>query len=141
MRPLLMTTAIVETTTGIVLLVVPTWLASVLLGGALDTSESLTVARLAGAAVLSLGVACWCAGGDWQSRAAGGVVAAMLLYNLAVVVLLLSWRYTARMAGPGLLPAAALHAALAVWCFTSLGAPRRRHSAPTPIEEPLRRDQ
>jgi hypothetical protein len=80
------------------------------------------VARLAGAALLSLGVACWFGSRDTQSRAAIGIVAAMLLYNLAAVALLVSLRYYAGMTGMGLLPASALHAVLAVWCIACLRA-------------------
>jgi membrane protease YdiL (CAAX protease family) len=122
MKKLLMTTAIVEMATGIVLLAVPALLASILFGGALDTSTGLAVARVAGAALLSLGVACWFAGRDARSRAAIGIVAAMLIYNLAVVVLCLSSRYGAGMTGMGLLPASTLHSALAVWCIVCLRA-------------------
>jgi hypothetical protein len=46
----------------------------------------------------------------------------MLLYNLAAVVLLVSLRYGVGMTGMGLLPASALHAALAVWCIACLRA-------------------
>jgi hypothetical protein len=122
MKKLFMTTAIIEIATGIALLTVPALLASILLGGDLDTSAGLAVARLAGAALLSLGVACWFGSRDVQSRAAIGIVAAMLLYNLAAVVLLVSLRYGVGMTGMGLLPASALHAALAVWCIACLRA-------------------
>ena len=122
MTALLMTTAIVEVITGIALLAVPALLASILLGAALDTSAGLAVARLAGAALLALGLACWFGSRDTQSRAAIGIVAAMLLYNLAAVVLLLSLRYYVGMTGIGLLPASALHAALALWCIACLRA-------------------
>jgi len=47
-------------------------------------------------ALLALGVACWLAREDAASRAAKGLVAAMLLYNIGVVaVLVLAWM------GPG----------------------------------------
>jgi hypothetical protein len=122
MKALLITTAISEITTGIALLAVPALLVSILLGATLDTSAGLAVARLAGAALLSLGVACWFGSRDTQSRAAIGIVAAMLLYNLAAVALLVSLRYYAGMTGMGLLPASALHAVLAVWCIACLRA-------------------
>ena len=79
MYAMLKTTAIIEIPTGIALLAVPAWLASTLLGALLDTSPGLALARLAGAAILSLGVACWVGSGDARSRATIGLVAAMLL--------------------------------------------------------------
>lgn len=120
MKKLLVTTAIIEITTGIALLAVPALLASILVGSTLDTPAGFAVARVAGAALLSLGFACWFGSRDARSRAAIGIVAAMLLYNLAVVVLFVSLRYGAGMTGMGLLPASALHAALAVWCIACL---------------------
>lgn len=120
MKKLLMVTAIIEITTGIALLAVPALLASILFGDGLNTSAGLAVARVAGAALVSLGLCCCFGSRDAQSRAAIGIVAAMLIYNIAVVVLLVSLRYGAGMTGMGLLPASALHAALAVWCIACL---------------------
>lgn len=120
MKTLLMITAAIEITTGIALLAVPALLASGLLGSPLDTPAGLAVARLAGVALLSLGVACGLGSRDTPSRAAAGIVAAMLLYNLAAVILLLSLRYSVGLTGIGLLPASVLHAALAVWCVVCL---------------------
>jgi hypothetical protein len=120
MKRLLEVSAIIEFATGIALLVVPSFLASILLGSDLDTAAGLAVARVAGAALVSLAVACWFARRDAYSRACLGVVAGMLVYNLSVAVLLVSLRYGAGMTGLGLLPVSVLHAALAVWCVACL---------------------
>ena len=120
MKKLLVVTAVIEIAVGLALLAVPAWLTPILLGGLLDTPAAAVVARLAGAALLSLGVACSFGSRDAQSRAAAGIVAAMLVYNFAAVVLILSARFCAGMTGVGLLPAAALHTALAVWCVACL---------------------
>jgi hypothetical protein len=114
MYAMLKTTAIIEIPTGIALLAVPAWLASTLLGAPLDTSPGLALARLAGAAILSLGVACWVGSGDARSRATIGLVAAMLLYNPAAVAFLVSARFHLGMTGMGLMPVAAMHAGLAL---------------------------
>ncbi len=103
MKAMLRTIAVIEVTTAIALLAVPALLVSALLGAPLDTSAGLVVARLAGAAVLSLGVACWLGIRDARSRATVGIVAAMLLYNLAAVVLLASARFRLGMMGVGLM--------------------------------------
>jgi hypothetical protein len=120
MKRLLEVSAIIEIATGIALLVVPSLLASILLGSNLDTAAGLAVARVAGAALVSLALACWFARRDAHSRACLGIIAAMLVYNLGVAVLLVSLRYGAGMIGLGLLPVSALHAALAVWCIACL---------------------
>jgi len=59
-----------------------------LVGAPLDAPAALIVSRIGGAGLFTLGVACWLARDDAQSRAARGLVAAMLLYNIAVVSIL-----------------------------------------------------
>jgi hypothetical protein len=83
-------TAIIELGAGLALLSFPSTTTAVLLGSPLNTPVALTLARVCGAALLSLGIACWLARGDTQNRAARGLVAAMLLYNVAVAVTLTS---------------------------------------------------
>src|SRR4029450_11021142 len=60
-RKLLVVTALVETATGLILLGSPTLVVAFLLGASLDAPAALIVARMAGAALLSLGCACWLA--------------------------------------------------------------------------------
>jgi hypothetical protein len=91
-----------------------------LLGSPLDTPSAPTVARLAGAALLSLGLACWLARRD-TSRAAKGLVSAMVLYNLgAVLILGATGIRSPQPVGIALWPAVVLHAGMTVWCFTAL---------------------
>jgi len=120
MKSLLIVTAAVETATGLALLGLPLLVVSLLLGGSLDTPAALVAARMTGAALLSLGVACWLARNDEMSRAAVGVVAAMLLYNVAAVSVLLYASIGLGLSGIGLWPAVILHVALAVWCIACL---------------------
>src|SRR5258708_5036155 len=80
-KKLLIVTALVETATGLMLLVSPPLVAALLLGVSLDAPAAVVVARVAGAALLSLGCACWLARNDGPNHAASGLVAAMLLYN------------------------------------------------------------
>jgi hypothetical protein len=58
MNRLLKLTAILETATGLALTVVPS-VVRLLLGSELDTSAAVMLARVAGAALVALGVACW----------------------------------------------------------------------------------
>ena len=125
MKPLLLISALIEITTGVGLLVVPALLAPILIGAELDTPAGLAVARVAGAALLSLGIACWFGSRDTQSRAAFGIVVAMLVYNLAAATLLLALRFYLGLTGVGLLPAAAMHAALAAWCISVVKSNRQ----------------
>jgi len=85
-----------------------------------DQPAAVTLGRLAGAALLALGVACWLAQGDVQSRAARGLVAAMLLYNFAAVALFAFAGIGLGLVGIVLWPAVGLHAAMTTWCITHL---------------------
>lgn len=115
MKKLLTITAIIEAGTGLGLLAAPTVLARLLLGGTLETPVALTVARVGGTALLSISIACW------LSRENGGaLVAAMLLYNVVVVGLLVYAALALALSGLGLWPAIALHLAFAFWCITCL---------------------
>jgi len=122
MRNLLVVTALFEAITGIALMVSPSMPVSLLVGATLDTTAGLIVARIAGAALLSLGLACWQAREDVRSRAARGLVAAMCFYNMAALGVLLYASLGLKLSAVGLWPAVALHAALAVWCVVRLQA-------------------
>ena len=114
--PLLVVTAIVEAGTGLALVMVPSVVTTILLGATLDPPVALVVARIAGVALLSLGVACWLASREEPSRVARGLIAAMLLYNVAVpAVLVLAGLY-----GIGLWPVVLAHVVLAAWCLACL---------------------
>ena len=125
MKNLLVVTAVLEGGTGLGLLVVPEVIARVLLGAALEAPAVLTVARVAGAALLALGVACWLAAFDPQSCAARGVVSAMVIYNLAAAIILGVAGIQSARTGIGLWPAVILHVTMTVWCFIKLVQPRQ----------------
>jgi hypothetical protein len=119
-RTLLIVTAFAETATGLMLLVSPTLVVAFLLGASLAAPAALVVARMAGAALLALGCACWLARNDGPNRAVGGMVAVMLLYNSVAVAVLANAGIGASLVGILTWPAVALHAALAVWCIACL---------------------
>ncbi|HEV3163709.1 MAG TPA: hypothetical protein VGZ22_06685 [Isosphaeraceae bacterium] len=120
MRILLIVTAFIEVATGLALAAWPSVPVALLLGSSLETPAGIIVARLAGAALLSLGVACWLARCDEQSRSTTGLVAALLLYNAAAASLLVFARLGLGLDGILLWPGVALHAVLAVWCIACL---------------------
>ena len=116
-RLLLVTTAVVEGLVGIGLLAAPSQVVSALLGGALEGPVGTIAAQLAGAALGALAVACWLASRDAGSPAAGGLIGGVLFYNVVGAGLLLTARFGLGMESVALLPAAALHLALAGWCI------------------------
>jgi hypothetical protein len=113
---LLSVTGVIEAATGLALLLAPALLIEVLLGAAPDTLVGMTVARVAGAAVLSLAVACWFGREDVAGKAARGLVAAMLFYNVAVVAILAFGWVRHGISGIAFWPVIVGHVALAVWC-------------------------
>jgi hypothetical protein len=118
LRLLFILSAVFESSTGLALLVAPALVVSILIGTPFDTPADSIVGRVAGAALLSLGVSCWRARQDEQSRAANGIALAMLLYNVAVALALVYAGIGLRLFGIGLWPVVALHVVMAVWCFS-----------------------
>jgi len=111
------------------LLAVPPLVASVLLGGAFDAPAGLAMARVAGVALIALGVACWLARNDAQSHAARGVIIAMLFYNAGAVAVLAHAGLGLGLSGIGVWPVVLLHAALTAWCLACLWAKRVQNSS------------
>ena len=116
-KTLLIVTAVIEAGAGLALMIWPSAAVMLLLGAALDTPVGLTLGRIAGAALLALGVACWLARHNAESRPVAGLIMAMLLYNSAVVLLLAVAGAFSGLVGIFLWPAVTLHAAMAVWCI------------------------
>ena len=117
MRTLLIVTALLESTAGLALAASPSLVVSLLVGSPLDTHPGSVVGRLAGVALLTLGLVCWLARNAQQSRVTAGPVAAMLFYNIAVAALLAYARLGLGLSGIGLWPTFALHVVLALWCI------------------------
>lgn len=109
----------IELGAGLALLCLPSATASLLIGATLDAPGPLTVARLGGAGLLALGLACWLGRDDAQGAAARGVVTAMLLYNVGAVAVLAFAGIGFGLHGVALWPAVVLHAAMAVWCVVA----------------------
>ena len=119
MSRLLKLTALIEAATGLGLLAVPAIVVRLLLGAEIS-GASIPLGRVAGVALLALGVACWLAQYDTQSCAARGLVSAMVLYNLGAVVILGAAGIQSQAVGIALWPAVVLHAAITIWCVTCL---------------------
>ena len=120
---LLIVTAVIESVAGLTLLVAPAVFIRLLFGSAIDVFPAAGVARLTGAALLSLGAACWWARHEERSAASRALVGGMLIYNATVVALVIAGALGAL--GPLQWAAVVLHGALAIWCAWVV-ADRRR---------------
>ena len=94
--------AVAEAATGMALLIVPSLVGRSLLGVEF-TGVTIPVARVAGVALIGLGIACW----------PGPPLVGMLIYSAAVALYLAYIGYAEGLTGPFLWPAVVLHAILA----------------------------
>jgi hypothetical protein len=132
-RPsLLIVTAVGEVGTGLLLLVFPSVLLALLLGVDQASPEVTSVARITGAALLALGVACWLGRADQHSPAQLGLLTGVLTYDVAAAGILAYTGLYLRLVGIALWPAVVLHSALAVWCVVCLLVKPRGEGQGTP---------
>jgi hypothetical protein len=103
MKKLLIFTGVAEAATGAALLVAPALVGHLLLGADL-AGVSAVVARVAGIALLALGVGCW----------PGPAALGMLTYNTLGAVYFAHLALGGEWVGPLLWPAVGLHALLAI---------------------------
>jgi len=103
MKKVLILAAAGEVLTGLALLLVPSFVGRLLLGEDL-TGAGMVSGRVAGIALIALGVACW----------PGPPVAGMLIYSAGVTLCLASVGFTGGLTGIFLWPAVVLHLVLTV---------------------------
>jgi hypothetical protein len=111
-------TAVMEVGAGVALFVAPAFVISLVFVSS-EIQIAVAIARLAGAALISLGAACWWARHDEVSTTSRGLVNSLLIYNAAIVALVLAGSLGAR--SPLLWALAILHGAMGIWCVMSLG--------------------
>ncbi len=125
-KALLIVTALIEVGTGMALVVRPSLTVELLLGVGLSSPQALVVGRVAGAALVSIGVACWLSKNGERRGAQLGLVVGLLIYNVAVPLLLIQAAIAEAMHGVALWPASVLHMALALWCCACLATEPRK---------------
>jgi len=112
-------TAIVESLTGLALLAAPALVTRILLGTDITMPVEFTLARVAGSGILALGVACWLARNDQESRAAMALLSGMLVYNISTLVTLAYFGIVSETT-VALIAALIAHFFLAAGCILSL---------------------
>jgi hypothetical protein len=95
--------AVAEAATGLTLMIVPSVVGQLLLGEEL-TGIAIPVARVAGIALIALGIACW----------PGPPLVGMLIYSAVVALYLAYLGFVAGLTGVFLWPAVALHGVLSI---------------------------
>jgi hypothetical protein len=104
MKKVLNFAAVAEVATGMALLIVPSLVGRLLLGQEL-ADVAIPVARVAGIALIALGIACW----------PGPPLVGMLTYSALVTLYLAYLGFAGGLSGVFLWPAVALHAILSVF--------------------------
>jgi hypothetical protein len=122
MKNLLALAAVIEAATGLLLLVSPPLVVSLLFGTEI-TGAGIVVSRIAGISLIALGIACW--PGNMARR-----LHAMLTYN-TLVMLYLAYLGGIGMAGILLWPALAVHGGLSILLVRAWWNERRRSEART----------
>jgi hypothetical protein len=123
-KKLLGLAAVLEGATGLVLMIHPVLVAQLLFGDGVS-GVGKVLSRVAGIALLALGVACWPdrEAGNASTRSTG----AMLTYALLVTLYLVYLGVVAHLAGILLWPAVVVHA---VWIFLVVAAWRHERQSP-----------
>ena len=114
MNRVLTVAAFAEALTGLALLVVPALVGRLLFGEDL-IGMAIPVTRVAGIALIGLGIACW----------PGPPIVGMLVYGAGVAIFLASLGLNGEASGILLWPAVALHAILTALMLRELAAERR----------------
>ena len=108
-------TAVMEAATGLALLLTPTLVITLLVASPV-THTALAMGRLAGAALLALGAACWWARAGPGSAASRALVVGMSVYNVAVIAVVLTGSFGSPRR-PILCVLTLVHGAMAAWCL------------------------
>ena len=103
MKSLLKLTALAEAATGVALLIVPAPVSQLLLGAEV-AGVAIPIARVAGIALIALGIGCWL----------GLALAGMSTYSLLVTLYLAYLGFGGEWVGKLLWPAVATHAGLTI---------------------------
>jgi hypothetical protein len=114
MKKVLIFAACAEVVTGLALLLVPSLVGRLLLGQEL-AGIAIPVARVAGIALMALGIACW----------PGPPLLGMLAYSAAVALYLAHLGFAGGFTGVFLWPAVALHIILAVLLIVACARERK----------------
>ena len=118
--PLLLATAAIELSTGVTLLLAPSFLAELLLGETLGSTASMLVGRIAGAALIAIGLICLHDGTSNRTGSSAGLLGGLLVYNGTVSLLLAHGAVFAGLHGVLLWPVVLLHTAFLLWCVVPL---------------------
>lgn len=119
-KNLLRVTALAEGSMALAFLLLPSMPSQLLFGQTATTALAAILGHFVGAVLISLSLACWWAAGDASSKAASGVIKAVLFYDVvATVILVYAW-FGLGAAGILLWVGVAVHVVLGLWCVIAI---------------------
>jgi hypothetical protein len=121
--------AVLEVGAGLALLAIPSLATSLLLGARSTNPSVPVVGRIAGAALLAIGIACWLARPESASRAAFGLVVGLFFFDACVVAILLLAHFHSGFTGIGIWSAIANHSGLGLWSVFCISRARPEMAA------------
>jgi hypothetical protein len=122
-KTLLTAIAIAELATAIGLLLAPSTVVELLLGHPLETGVPVVVARVAGTALIAIGLICWLERESSRGGSPTAVLIGLLTYNAAIPALLIHSYVVDGTHGIGLWPVVVLHLAFALWLAACIRFP------------------
>ena len=129
MKILLIVKSVVELLAGLALVAAPSMVVSLVIGP-LTEPVGVVFVRIAGVALIALGIACWLARNESQNRTTIGLIWALLFYDVSFVLILLSAHVRIALDGIGLWLVVALHSGLGVWSTLCLSK-MKQQAVPT----------
>lgn len=120
MKSLFAVVGVFEMLVGLGFVIMPSPPAKLCFGASLDGAGETNMARVLGVLLLALGFAFWRARNDVRAPSGHGLALAMLAYNTAIALLLVTSAVSSHISAPALWPAFCIHTALATWCGWSL---------------------
>jgi hypothetical protein len=122
MKTLLTVTAAIEGGTGLLLIFFPSMLTGILLGESLETPVAITIARIAGVAILAIAAICWLNRNDVHGSGTMGLVKGLIIYNAGASAILI-WAGTVMgLSCTGLWCVVIIHLIMCIWCVRRLFA-------------------
>jgi hypothetical protein len=120
LKILLTLTAVLESGTGLGLLIVPSVVTTIILGSPVDTKDALVLARITGIALLVIGIICWLYRNEEQIKSTKGIVGAIGVYNFGILAVFVYVGFGSELTGIGLWPLSIAHVVMGIWCITFL---------------------
>jgi len=118
MKKLLTLTAVLESGTGLGMLIVPSVVTTIILGSPVDTTVALVISRISGFALIVIGFVCWINRNGELINSTKGLVGAIGLYNFGVIVVFVAVGLSPEAIGVGLWPIVVAHLVMGIWCIT-----------------------